>query len=134
MARRKRKYIPYNQRLAAALACLIPQMRRDELRHDHATAKYVISLFTFDHLHLHSLNGSDKWWNLDPKIRGPELNLKNASDTTLAAKVKRLKDDHEDFRKRVLRPVKRRKAKRVRKRPVWDRRGWRRNDRILQRS
>jgi hypothetical protein len=106
MGRRKRDYIPYRERLAAALACLLPPMRRDELRRYKATADDVLSLFHFDHIELHALNGSDAWWNLDPKMVGPHRE-KSRQDTAIVAKVKRLSAEHEDFRRRVLSPIKR---------------------------
>jgi hypothetical protein len=81
------------------------------LRADRVPALEIISLYTMDHLHLHSLGGPDLWWNLDPRRRGPELNLKNARDTTIAGKVKRLAPEHEDFRRRVLGVRKVKKAK-----------------------
>jgi hypothetical protein len=110
MARRMRDYIPLTERLAAALACLIPPIRRDELRRERATAKYIISLFTYDHIHLHSLGGSDHWYNLDPRLRGPALKAKDSADTTRVAKVRRLEAEFQDFRRRVLGVHKKRKA------------------------
>lgn len=95
MPRRKRDHIPLSHRLAAALACLLPQAQRDELRHRDPPAKpeEVIRLFTYDHLHLHSMGGSDHWSNLDPRIRGAELKAKDARDTSIAAKSKNIERD-----------------------------------------
>ena len=86
---RTRKAIPLEQQLAAALACLLPQDQRDALRAAKVPAKTVIRLFSPDHIHLHSLGGSDRWWNLDPKQR-PAHADKSRQDTSIAAKVKRL--------------------------------------------
>lgn len=112
MARRARDYIPLTEKLAAALACLLPQEVRDRLRADRVPAAQVISMFTPDHIHLHSLGGSDAWWNIDWRRRGAELNLKDRMDTTRSARAKRLSTEHEDFRRRVLGIRKIKKAKR----------------------
>jgi hypothetical protein len=114
MIRRRREYIPLEQRLAAALACLLPQQQRDAFRRDKVPAQTVIRCFTPDHIHLHSLGGPDLWWNIDWRLRGPELNLKNAMDTSIAAKVRRLQPEFEDFRRRVLGVKKTKKPKRYR--------------------
>lgn len=86
----RRKKIPLEQQLAAALACLLPQAQRDELRHARVPAKAVIRLFSPDHIWLHSLGGPDAWWNIDPKLR-PVHAEKSRGDTAIAAKVKRLR-------------------------------------------
>src|SRR5580692_9839748 len=88
---RKRKAIRKDEYLAAALACLLPQNRRDALRAAKVPAKEVIRLFSPDHIWLYSLGGPDLWWNLDPKLR-PAHAEKSRGDTTIAAKVKRLRD------------------------------------------
>jgi hypothetical protein len=100
MARRPRKHIPCEQRLAAALACLLPQAERDYLRRTGWPARRVVSLFTFDHIHLHSWAGSDEWHNLDPRRRGPELKAKDAADTRRAAKAVRL-DKWQEFMRAI---------------------------------
>jgi hypothetical protein len=87
---RKRAYIPYPERLAAALAELLPAEVAIELRARQAPARAVIRLFTNDHIHLHALGGSDKWWNLHARLRGVEVLTKNARDTSIVAKVKRI--------------------------------------------
>jgi hypothetical protein len=117
---RRREYIPYEQRLAAALACLLPAELRDRLRRDRIPASEVIKLFTYDHIALHALNGSDLWHNLDPRQRGPDLDRKDAIDTGIAARVKRLAAQHDDFRRRVLavRKVKRKVTSRWPKRKL----------------
>jgi hypothetical protein len=86
---RKRKAIPLEQQLAAALACLLSQDQRDALRAAKVPAKQVIRLFSPDHIWLYSLGGPDLWWNLDPKLR-PAHAQKSRGDTSIAAKVKRL--------------------------------------------
>jgi hypothetical protein len=86
---RKRKAIPLSEQLAAALACLLPQAQRDELRHARVPAKQVIRLFSPDHIVLHCMDGSDAWWNIDMKLR-PAHAEKSRRDTAIAAKVKRL--------------------------------------------
>ncbi len=107
MSRRKRKYIPYPERLAAALALLLPPGIEVDLRGRRAPARAVIRMFTNDHIVLHALAGSDKWWNLHVKLRSPAVLAKNANDTSVVAKVKRVSAAHKDFVRRVLAPVKR---------------------------
>jgi hypothetical protein len=89
VAVRRRKAIPLEQQLAAALVCLLPQEQRDALRHARVPAKQVIRLFSPDHIWLWSLGGPDAWWNLDPKLR-PAHAVKSRRDTSIAAKIKRL--------------------------------------------
>lgn len=98
---RKRKHIPLEQRLAAALACLLPQEIRDMFREASVSAKSVINQFTFDHIKLHSFGGSDKWWNLHPARRGPELKAKDNADTSRAAKARRIDKKWTDFMRDV---------------------------------
>jgi hypothetical protein len=86
---RHRKAIRKDEYLAAALACLLTQDQRDVLRAAKVTANEVIRLFSPDHIWLHSLGGPDLWWNLDPKLR-PVHAEKSRTDTSIAAKVKRL--------------------------------------------
>ena len=90
----KRAYIPYRERLAAALACLLTSEQRDALRSARGPAASVISLFEMDHIHLHSFGGTDDWWNLDPK---PKVfhRIKSRTDTSIAAKVKRIRKHHD---------------------------------------
>lgn len=91
MSRRPRAYIPLTERLAAALACLLPQEQRDDLRARRVPARVVVALFEVDHLVLHAppFNGSDKWHNLDPKLKAPHRE-KSRRDTIIVAKTKRL--------------------------------------------
>ena len=89
--RRKRKAVPLAEQLAAALACLLPQEQRDELRRAKVSAKAVIRLFSPDHIGLHCFEAKDrdKWHNLTPMLRGPHKE-KSRKDCGIAAKVKRL--------------------------------------------
>ena len=50
--RQKRKPIRKDEYLAAALACLLPQEQRDELRRARVPAQDVIRLFSPDHIGL----------------------------------------------------------------------------------
>lgn len=86
---RPRKHIPLTERLAMALACLLPQEQRDDLRARKVPAKSIISLFEADHIVLHALGGSDFWWNLHPTLR-MQHREKSRRDTSICAKVKRL--------------------------------------------
>jgi hypothetical protein len=86
---RKRKHISLTTKLAAALSCLLPQTERDELRRGKAAASVVLSCFEFDHIVLHAHDGSDQWWNLDPKLKSIHR-IKSRRDAAIIAKVKRL--------------------------------------------
>lgn len=98
MSRRKRKAIPFEQQLAAALACLLPQTQRDELRRARVPAKDVIRLFTMHHVEFFALGGGCQWHNLHPMIR-PEHEARFAADVAAIAKVKRLQ---RQFRPEVI--------------------------------
>jgi hypothetical protein len=89
MNRRPRKYIPYPERLASALACLLPQEQRDDLRARKVPARVVLALFDQDHVILHALGGTDDWWNITPRLRA-EHREKSRRDTAVVAKVKRI--------------------------------------------
>jgi hypothetical protein len=119
---RKRKYIPLTERLAAALACLLPQAQRDDLRARKVPAKAVIGLFDQDHIVLHAFDGSDRWHNLDPKIRAPHR-IKSAGDTAIVAKVKRIRGETCNGPKRAIpsRPFPR-STRKIQSRPFPERR------------
>lgn len=106
MARRKRRHLPLAEQLAAALACLLPQEQRDELRARRVPAKQVIRLFSPDHIVLHAWEGPDRWWNIDPKLREVHK-VKSAKDTSRAAKAVRLDDKWKAFVGTALKPVER---------------------------
>jgi hypothetical protein len=108
MSKRPRKYIALYERLAAALALLLPAAERDELRSARAPARQVIARFAFDHNVLHALGGADAWWNLTPMLREQHVE-KSRRDTAVAAKVKRVERAHRDFMRRLLRPRRRRR-------------------------
>jgi hypothetical protein len=94
---RRRKAIPLSEQLASALACLLPQAQRDELRHARVPAEQVIRLFTMDHIGLHCFEEPhrDEWHNISPMLRGPHKE-KSRQDTAIAAKVKRLQNQFLD--------------------------------------
>ena len=77
------------EQLAAALACLLPQERRDELRERKAPAAEVIRCFERHHITLHAFGGADKWWNLHPMLKA-EHRERSRGDTSIAFKAKRL--------------------------------------------
>lgn len=111
MPRRKRAYISNETKCAAALAALLPQEVRDDLRSRRVPAETVIRLFTPDHIVLHALGGSDKWWNLTMTRRGPELKAKDARDTGRVAKTKRIDAQWSEFTRRMAKPSRPAKAK-----------------------
>ena len=86
---RNRKHINLKTKLAAALSLNLPQDVLDEARRRKLPAEAILAVFDFDHIQLHSLGGSDEWWNLQPLLRA-EHRLKSRGDTTIAAKVKRV--------------------------------------------
>jgi hypothetical protein len=87
----KRKHIPLREQLAAALSMLLPQEQRDALRAIQARAQAVIGMFELDHNILHAHRGPDRWWNLTPMLKANHRE-KSKRDTSIAAKVKRLRD------------------------------------------
>ncbi len=103
--KRARKHIALREQLAAALAFLLPEAQERELRAAKVSAKTVIALFSPDHSVLHALGGSDKWWNIYPMLRAPHKE-KSRRDTSIVAKVDRIAPEHEDFRRRMLKPDK----------------------------
>ena len=90
MARRKRKHIPMIEIAASALADKLTASHRKALREEKVSARFIVTMFTPDHIDLHSWGGADKWWNLDMRPRGFDLKLKDAADTTRAAKAVRI--------------------------------------------
>ena len=86
---RKRKHISLTTKLAASLSLLLPQEVLNEARRRKLSAEEILAVFDFDHIQLHSLGGSDEWWNLHPLLRAAHR-LKSRGDTTIAAKVKRV--------------------------------------------
>lgn len=101
--KRKRAYVPLPEKLAATLACLLPQEQRDDLRSRKVPASEVLSLFHFDHIVLHAFEGSDLWWNLDPKLVAPHQE-KSKRDTAIVAKAKRIDKKWTEFTSSVLSP------------------------------
>lgn len=120
MPRRKRKKIKTADLAAAALAALLPAETRDALRAAKVPAAQVLRLFTPDHIVLHAWGGSDAWWNLDMRRRGPDLKLKDARDTSRAAKVVRIEEKWGPFTRAMAKGKKRKPAKR-RSRPLQSR-------------
>jgi hypothetical protein len=97
-----RAYIPYPERLAATLACLLPQEHRDELRQRMVDSAAVLGLFHFHHITFHANRGSDFWWNLHPMLIATHRERTRKIDVPAIAKGKRLAREHEDFRRRLL--------------------------------
>lgn len=60
----KRDYVPYEERLASALAELLPTEVREDLIRRRVPASDVISLFEPDHNVPVRLGGTNDWWNL----------------------------------------------------------------------
>lgn len=114
-----RAYIPYPERLAATLACLLPQDVRDQLRRDMVPAEQVIRRFHFHHIEHHAGGGADDWHNLDPQQVDAHRERTAEIDIPAIAKTKRLSAEQEEFRRRMLLPAAERKAE---KRSRWGKR------------
>jgi hypothetical protein len=99
--RRARKHITLREQLAAALAMLLRQDERNELRAAQVPAKKLIGLFEFHHDIFHALGGADRWFNLTPMLRAAHR-ARSGPDASTIAKVKRLAREHEEFRRKVL--------------------------------
>jgi hypothetical protein len=105
-----REKIACNVKLASTLL----QMKRPDetgklvpvIPHEHAklmTADQIISLFHFDHYPIRKTDGGpDEPWNLEPRpIR--EHRVKTAKkDAPELAKIKRIQQNQEEFRRRLL--------------------------------
>jgi 5-methylcytosine-specific restriction endonuclease McrA len=57
-------------------------------------------MFEVDHVVLHAHGGSDRWHNLDPKLKAMHRE-KSRRDTGIAAKGKRLDRKWSDFMRRI---------------------------------
>lgn len=84
-----RAYIPYPHRLAAALACLLPQDVRDDLRKRRVDPKEVEALFEDHHIKFYALDPDNHWSNLHPMLRA-EHKERTRKDIGAIAKTKRL--------------------------------------------
>jgi len=82
-----------------------------------ASARAVLRLFTPDHIVLHCWGGDDRWYNLDMRLRGPELKAKDRADTSRAAKAVRLDDKWRSFTRHLSNKPKRKKQSRWPSRP-----------------
>lgn len=96
-----RAYIPYPTRLAAALACLLPQADRDALRVARVSADDVISLFDVHHVKFYALDTDNHWSNLHPMLRA-EHKARTRKDIGTVAKVKRLSRVTDEASRRLL--------------------------------
>lgn len=99
---RQRSYIPYPERLAATLACLLPQEQRDDLRRRKVGRDVVIGLFDFHHVAFHAAGGSDEWFNLHPMPTHEHKERTAKIDIPAIAKAKRLTRDQQEFCRRIL--------------------------------
>ncbi len=99
-----RKSINLTTKLAAALlriknddgGYLIPEPHRSS-----GTAESILGCVQWDHGVLHALGGPDSPQNLWPMLTADHRE-KSRSDTTKAAKSKRISREHEAFRSRLL--------------------------------
>jgi hypothetical protein len=94
-----RAYIPYPERLAAAL------LARGEIPYLDAkllTAEQLNSLYQFHHNIRHAEDGSDHFSNLEPMLIATHRERTRKIDVPAIAKGKRLTLKHEEFRRRLL--------------------------------
>lgn len=63
---RKRSHIRASEKIACALAELLPAEVRNELRKRKAPADEILSMFEWHHVIKHEDGGPDLWWNLSP--------------------------------------------------------------------
>lgn len=98
---RPRSYIPFSERLAAALVRLLPAETEKELRAARVPAATIIAMFHMDHIVLHAFDGADLWWNLEPKLVIVHQE-KSRRDTSIVAKVRRLTKAQQESRHRML--------------------------------
>ena len=96
-----RKTISLKSKLAAALAMLLPEAQRNQLRAERCRPEMVTRRFDWHHGKFYALEPDDHWSNLTPLLK--ELHRERTrSDLKVIAKVKRLEQAHEEFRKRML--------------------------------
>lgn len=113
---RSRNYIPLPEKLAAALACLLPEAQRKELRDGKVSADDVLKLFQWHHIVYHAppFNGADLWWNMHPMPTG-EHKDRSGKDTSTIAKTKRVDKDWREFTAKMATP----RHKRPKKKSKW---------------
>jgi hypothetical protein len=104
-----RAYIKYQERNAAALACLLPEDMRKRLREEKVAASVVESFFELHHVVHHTAGGPALWWNLDPQLIAAHRERTAKIDIPAIAKIKRLSAEHEEHRRRMLAPTPERK-------------------------
>lgn len=83
-----RKHIPWKEKYAAALVCLLPEHLRNFYRDNRCSPDVIIEQFEVDHIVLHAFGGTDDWWNLDPILK-PVHREKTKRDVGIVAKAKR---------------------------------------------
>lgn len=105
----KRSHISLKEKLASALAQmlqddgtgkLVPIIPYEDRK--KMTADQVISLFHFHHNILHTHDGPDAHWNIEPKLIAPHRRETAERDNPAARKVTRISDAQEEFRRRLL--------------------------------
>jgi hypothetical protein len=87
--KRRRKYILVDERLAAALAMLLPGLMREQMERERTRAKVIVGMFDFHHVVPHSLGGRDRWYNLTPMLRS-EHRAETKQTVKTVAKVRRI--------------------------------------------
>jgi len=89
-----RKRIPLVEKLAAALACLLPEQERGALRTvSMISAAEVLKRFEWHHIVPYAWGGADKWWNLHPMPK-QEHKEQTKRDLKAMAKSNRIRRKH----------------------------------------
>ena len=114
VTKRRRNYIPLPEKLAAALACLLSEAQRKELRDRRVAAGEVLKLFDWHHIVFHAIGGDDLWFNLHPMVKAAHKE-RSSRDTSAIAKTKRLDKEWKNFTAKMTAP----KDKRPEKKSRW---------------
>ena len=99
-----RKYIPKDEKVAAALSLLLTEEERKQAREVPWTSAYILSLFEWHHVVPHAHGGSDTWENLHP-MRVAEHDARTKVDVTEIAKSKRIAKKELDHKIAMLETI-----------------------------
>ena len=99
--KRKRKYIPLQTRLAAALLQLPGAPSTEEAK--GMTDRQIISRFDLNHDTEHALGGKDRPYNLTWMIKAAHAVHTAKVSIPRVAKVDRNEEKHAEFRRTILR-------------------------------
>lgn len=105
--------------LTAKLAACIRELLK--IPYEHAklmTDDQVLSLVQWNHIHYHAQNKDEPWvdehWNIEPLTIMAHRHRTAKIDVPQIAKTKRIRNEHEDFRRKLLTPRDERKPRQSR--------------------